>query len=76
MKDKKILIRGRRIDNGLWKFPLSANDSKTKIGHTSNNTPSHGANRVIKLDNTRGELAQYYATTLLNSTKPTLLRAI
>ena len=79
MKDNKILIRGRRTDNRLWKSPLSENSTQTKLGHTSNNTPAHVANEVITLDNTRGELAQYpqyHAATLLNPTKPSLLRAI
>ena len=49
---------------------------RKKLGHTSDNKPAHVVNGVVKLDNSRGELAQYYAATLLNPTKSTLLRAI
>ena len=34
------------------------------------------ANGIIKVDNTKSELADYYAAALFNSAKSTLLRAI
>ena len=37
------------------------------------NTAAHVANGMIKLNSTKGELAKYYAATLFNPTKLTML---
>ena len=74
LKNNKVLIRGKRTDNGLWQLPLSTN-------HTVKNTSPpptshHAANAVIRLDTTKGELAEYYGNTMFNPVKSTILHAI
>ena len=75
-KDNKILIRGRRTDNRLWKLPMSKNYTPSSTSDITVNTKAHVANGVIKLDSTKCELAKYYAAALFNPKKPTMLRAI
>ena len=72
IKHNEIIIKGRRTNNGLWKIPL-ANDKPSHQSIPSPSQQAHVANGIIKVDTTKGELAQYYAATLLNPTKSTLL---
>ena len=73
IKNNKILIRGQRTDNGLWKIPIDGKN--TTVATSCSTAQDHVANSVIKLDTTKGELAHYYASTFFNPTKSTLLRA-
>ena len=75
-KDNKILIRGRRTDNRLWKLPMCENYTPSSTSDITVNTTAHVANGVIKLDSTKDDLAKYYAATLFNPTKSAMLRAI
>ena len=70
IKDKQVLIKGKRTDNGLWNIPLS--EAPKSITTT---TTEQMANGVIELNSTKGELAQYHAATLFNPVKSTLLYA-
>ena len=76
MKHNKLLIRSRRTDNGLWDIPINSSTTipPTPISQESNTDLV--ANGVIKLDSTKGELAEYYGSSLLNPTKSTLICAI
>ena len=75
IKHNEIIIKGRRTSNGLWKIPVTTNKTSQK-SRPSLSQQKHFANSIIKVDTTKGGLAQYYAATLLNPTKSTLLRAI
>ena len=74
LKNNKVLIRGKRTDNGLWQLPLSADH----VIHGTSPQPKeqHVANAVIRLDTTKGELAEYYGDTMFNPVKSTLLHAL
>ena len=75
IKHNQILIEGERTSNGLWNIPLSsAPASKSKVSQSPIETPA--ALGVIRLDKTKQELAQYYAATLFNPRKSTLLKAL
>ena len=74
IKNNKILIRGRRTQNGLWKMPIARAHSKSKCITTAEH--AHAANGVIQLDRTKGDLAQYYGATLFNPVKSSIIRAI
>ena len=70
-KKDKILIEGKRSENGLWKIPLNK-PTDSKDGETKN----HTAYGIIRQDKTKKELAHFYAATLFHPVKSTLLRAI
>ena len=72
----EILIRGKQTDNGLWKIPLSNNQPTLVSIHPEAAAEKQVENWIIKWDTTKSELADYYAATLLNLVKSTLLRAI
>ena len=74
VKHNEIIIKRRRTSNGLWKIPLAIKTSQQSTPPSPQQ--AHVAKGIIKVNTTKGELAQYYAATLLNSTKSTLLRAI
>ena len=76
MKNNKIIIWGRRTDNRLWKIPMSESYTPLSNSDITVNTVPHVANSVIKLDSTKGELTKYYAATLFNPEKLTMLWAI
>ena len=76
MKHDKLLIQGRRTDNGLWKIPTNSIINIPPIPIDQESNTNLVANGVINLDSTKGELAQYYGSTLLNPTKSTLVREI
>ena len=56
MKNNKILIRGRRADNGLWKLPIGGNNTlSTQLLATEKY--AHVVNGVIQADSTKSDLA-------------------
>ena len=78
-KKDQIIIKGRRSDNGLWNIPLNgvmtpASSSPKLVDNDFPTSKDHVSNGVIILD--KSELADYYAATLFNPIKSTLLRAI
>ena len=73
IRNNKILIRGRRTDNGLWKLPIGSNHAAPTTTSSNN---EHVANGVIQLDSTKRELAEYYGATLFNPVKSTIIHAI
>ena len=72
----EIIIRGNRTDNGLWNIPLSNNQSTLVSNPPETVAEQQVANVIIKVDTTKSELADYYAATLFNPAKSTLIRAI
>ena len=77
IKKNKILIKGRRTQNGLWKLPIGTETpTDTERNVPPSNTAKNVANGVIQLDSTKSDLAQYYGATLFSPVKSTLLRAI
>ena len=62
------------MSNGLWKIPLASKSSEQSTPPSPQQI--HAANGIIKIDTTKGELAQYYVAALLSPTKSKLLRAI
>ena len=63
LKNNKIIITGNRTPNGLWSLPLLP-------------PPSHQANGILRLDQPKRDLAQYYHASLGSPVPSTLLRAI
>ena len=76
MEYNKLVIRGRRTDNGLWKIPInsSATVPPTPIFHEDNTNLV--ANGIVKLDSIKDELAEYYGGTFLNPKKSIFIRTI
>ena len=95
-KNDKLLITGRRTDNGLWEIPLTTPPSPIlsqppsphharvpyKLTDITYNNRGYGARRtpvangVIRLDQTKSELAQYLSGAMFNPAKSTLVRAV
>ena len=63
LKQDKIIITGKRMSNGLWSIPLQI-------------PPQHQVNGILRLDQTKQELAIYHHATLGSPVPSTLLRAI
>lgn len=63
IKDKRVIITGQPITNGLWTIPIAT-------------PPSHQANGILRMDKTKHDLALYHHATLGSPVKSTLLRAI
>ena len=76
VKKNTILIVGKRTDNGLWNIPLQESTLEIPPKTTPSDNTIPVANGVVKLDNTKTDLAQYYAATLFNPTESTLLSSI
>ena len=72
IKNDKILIKGRRTANGLWKIPIGTAIKPSAV-QSPTNPATHVANGVIQLDSTKYELAQYYGFTMYGPAKITLL---
>ena len=71
-----LLIRGKQTDNELWNIPLS-NNQPTLVSNTPETAAEQQvANGIIKVDTTKIELTDYYAKTIFNPAKSTLLRPI
>jgi len=63
VKQNKVIIMGRRDQNGLWLMPILPMSVKQ-------------ANGILRLKKTRKELANYHLAPLGSSTKSTLFQAI
>ena len=63
LKNNNVFITGNRTPNGLWSLPLLP-------------PPSHQANGILRLDQPKRDLAQYYHASLGSPVPSTLLRAI
>jgi hypothetical protein len=63
LKENKIILTGPRTPNGLWSLPLIP-------------PSSHQANGLLRLDQPKRALAQYYHASLGSPVPSTLLRAI
>ena len=64
------------MDNGIIHNPLSDNEPTLVSNPPETAVEKQVANGIIKVDATKSELADYYAATLFNPAKSTLLRAI
>ena len=56
MKKNKVLIQGRRADNGLWKLPIGKDDAVSTQLSTMIKS-AHVANGVIQTNSTKSDLA-------------------
>ena len=74
LKNNKVIIEGRRNDNGLWDVPLHKPTTQTQ--HSTVDTHIPMANGIIRQNQTKKELAQYLSASLLAPANSTLLRAI
>ena len=74
MKDNKVIIEGRRTDNGLWSIPLAPSNPPSNIPPPANT--AHQASAIIRQDTTKKDLAQYYAASLFNPRPSTMRFAI
>ena len=72
IKKDKVLIKGRRTPNGLWKIPIGTTIKPLAV-QPANSTTINVANGVIQLNSTKHELAQYYGSTIFGAAKLTLL---
>ena len=68
----EILIRGKQAYNELWKIPLSNTQPTLVFNTTETAAEQQVANGIIKVENTKSELADYYSATLFNPAKSTL----
>ena len=72
IKSNKIIIKGKRNTTGLWIIPRN----KTKTPSTIPLKPENMANGIIRLDQTKRDLAQYISDALFNPATSTLIQAI
>ena len=69
-KNKKTIITGPRLANGLWHLPL------TTIPSPQTTPQTHEINAILRLDKTKTELAQYFHAACFSPSTSTFLSAI
>ena len=72
IKNNKIIITGKREDNGLWSVPITT----PATSHLTSPTLIHQANGILRTDKTQQELAQYLHVTFGSPPSSIFLRAI
>ena len=67
VKNRQVIITGRRESSGLWSIPITSNSS---------DTTTHQANGILRTDKPKRELATYIHGTFGSPTPSTLITSI